>query len=1385
MKKTTRKVIAKSTPTFRSRLMALAVSSCFSGAVYALGVNPNVVAGSATISQSGNVMTVSNSNGTIINWGALSVQKGEALIFNQARTSSILNRVIGMNVNGKWITDPSIIAGTLSSPGSVYWINPGGAMVMNGAKIDVYRLVLSTVDISNANFLAGMLLFDGPAGPGSVVVEEGATIKTASGGSVYLIGSSVTNNGVIITPEGETILAAGESVSIVDTGTPGVRVEITRKAGKVTNLGTILAEAGRIGMAGALVRNSGTLNASSVVKEGGRIFLKASQDAYVDGDGRIVTTGTKGGRVEVLGNRVAVMDNASIDASGANGGGTVLVGGDYQGKNADVQNSTITYFGKNAAIKADATDKGNGGKVIVWADEATKAEGRIFARGGAQGGNGGFAEVSGKRYLDYRAMADLTAVKGFTGKLLLDPMDISIVGTGSTSGAPFTGTGVWGFEATGTGSSLGWDTIESQLSNANVYVTAGNISIDSNPSNSGHYNSANSLNLLATGNINAAGRTVINDGNGAINLYAGWDNSSWSLSNPSNIAITPATGSITIDGSTIQTGGSMTWKAGSSITVQGSVVYGGAFVKAASQNFEVTDTTNGSIVVQGANRDGASAVIESSGDQSLTAHRIRVLGGYTDSTTGLLDASAAIRANGTQQLTLTGSNARLELKGGGFTGPSANNSARIEQTKTGGSQTITFTSTGGTIFLTGGYDDGSDGAGNNGAKIDGGMGSQTIGSSSVRPDIVLYGGASGGSLNHGNEASIGLRDENSGTQTVYAGNINIVGGDAVYGGAGFSGRVQRFDLTGNLAMTGGSSSQLDTSDNTPGGIAYIGNKNGADIQLHVTGNVTLQGGAGSPVMIGSLSNSANVQIASGADVSITSYNGGGSVPYYGGVFIGSRQALAPGASDLSSNNVLLGANTSITAAGNVDITSYGGNVALGHVVAGSSSTASITAYGAILDSNGSAMNVEAQTVNLTSQYGGAASGLAISADTVTSGTLTATVNGTATYGGISLRNVSASGPGTINLSDSSSDTHSKVSFYNSGDLDLFSVNTLQGHAIAFSAGKSITGGEGAISAVDASGTAVPLSLQAGSSIELGMFNLSGSSVDLRAGSISLTNSTVKGTSGDLNLKATTVSVENSNLLAYANLFIDAGSIFSSGSFLAAGYSSPLTNGEVPLGGGRGSPSVSGIANVDGNVTMTAATGDIVLNDGTTVAAGNDVTFNLNGSASKLYLNDTAGLATVKVISDIATQVPATTHLNFLLNPSGGVVIDGANTTTTTAGGSGFYVLNSSTPASAGYGLAIVYNAAGATTGDAAEASKTTTTTLNRTTTDDNLTDETSSNNTLILKTVASNSSQSGTAGGEDGTFGSEDKKEKNGDTTQSGDKKEQSNGKSTSKNQCS
>ena len=322
----------------RKRLIVAAISACFVTApAWSNPTGPQVVNGGASFNQAGSLLTVNNTNGAIINWNTFSIAAKETTRFNQASaSSSVLNRVLA--------NDPSVLLGTLSSNGRVWLINPAGIMVGQGARIDVAGFVASTLNVRNEDFLANRLNFQATPNAGSI--QNYGQITTPSGGSVYLVAPSVTNNGIINAPNGEVILAAGQTVQLIDTGTPGVNVTITGAEGNATNLGQIISEAGRIGLAGVLVKNSGTLNASSLVKEGGRIFLHASQDAYVDGAGRIVATGTKGGSIEVLGNRVAVMGQAQLDASGDAGGGTVLVGGDTHGANPDVQRSEERRVGK-------------------------------------------------------------------------------------------------------------------------------------------------------------------------------------------------------------------------------------------------------------------------------------------------------------------------------------------------------------------------------------------------------------------------------------------------------------------------------------------------------------------------------------------------------------------------------------------------------------------------------------------------------------------------------------------------------------------------------------------------------------------------------------------------------------------------------------------------------------------------------------------------------------------------------------------------------------------------------------------------------------------------------------------------------------------------------
>ena len=54
--------------------------------------------------------------------------------------------------------------------------------------------------------------------------------------------------------------------------------------------------------------------------------------------------------MQALGLRVGVIGSGVIDASGETGGGTVLVGGDYKGGNAAVQNAESTSIGPDGVI---------------------------------------------------------------------------------------------------------------------------------------------------------------------------------------------------------------------------------------------------------------------------------------------------------------------------------------------------------------------------------------------------------------------------------------------------------------------------------------------------------------------------------------------------------------------------------------------------------------------------------------------------------------------------------------------------------------------------------------------------------------------------------------------------------------------------------------------------------------------------------------------------------------------------------------------------------------------------------------------------------------------------------------------------------------------------
>src|SRR5882672_6573312 len=264
---------------FRPRLVSLAVASCFvTSTAFANPTGPTVVNGTAAIVHSGNLLQVTNSPNAILNWQSFSIGANEITRFiQQSQASTVLNRVTG----NAGVIDPSVILGALQSNGRVFLINPSGILFGAGAQVDVAGLVASSLNISNADFLANRLKFSDVVGAGSVVNQ--GNIAPPSGGNVYLVGSAVTNSGIITSPQGEVVLAAGNSVELVNPGTPNLRVEVTAADNQARNLGTIVADAGRIGIYAGLVTQGGAIRADSAqVTDDGRIVLKATKNVTVE-----------------------------------------------------------------------------------------------------------------------------------------------------------------------------------------------------------------------------------------------------------------------------------------------------------------------------------------------------------------------------------------------------------------------------------------------------------------------------------------------------------------------------------------------------------------------------------------------------------------------------------------------------------------------------------------------------------------------------------------------------------------------------------------------------------------------------------------------------------------------------------------------------------------------------------------------------------------------------------------------------------------------------------------------------------------------------------------------------------------------------------------------
>ncbi len=332
---------------------------------------PAVVGGNATVSGVGTAHVTVNqaSQQAILNWHSFNIAPNEVTQFVQPNASAVaLNRIFDQN--------PSQILGSLQANGTVMLVNPNGVFFGPNAQVNVGGLVASSLNITNANFLAGHYLFQGTGVEG--VVKNLGLIRGLHDG-VYLLAPNVENSGVITAPSGTIVLAAGAKAYLASRPDGrGFLTELSAPTGQATNVKDLIADGGHVTLAGRVVNQEGRVQANSVREKSGKIELFASESLTLKAGSQ---TTAQGG------------------SEGTSNGGTVLAIAD--------KSKGTALFEKGATIDVS---------------------------GGRTGGHAGFTEVSGSRVKlggHFRGVAN-SGYRG--GRLLIDPDFVDI-----TAGLTLTG----------------------------------------------------------------------------------------------------------------------------------------------------------------------------------------------------------------------------------------------------------------------------------------------------------------------------------------------------------------------------------------------------------------------------------------------------------------------------------------------------------------------------------------------------------------------------------------------------------------------------------------------------------------------------------------------------------------------------------------------------------------------------------------------------------------------------------------------------------------------------------------------------------------------------------------------------------------------------------
>ncbi|MDX2083961.1 MAG: filamentous hemagglutinin N-terminal domain-containing protein [Candidatus Melainabacteria bacterium] len=313
--------------------LALLLATLSGIPAYALPAGYEVVSGNVSFNQvdANTLHVTSTSDLAVVKYNSFNVAQGETVqFFLPSSTASIYNHIVGPGA--------SLIQGNVLSNGGLVLVNNSGIQLAQSANIQAASAVLSTLNLSYADYLKGQYKFTTDSKAAAASILNAGTVDTAKGGAV-LVGSAIQNSGLVSANGGSVHLVVGDQVTVQISNNVVANITVNKALVKqvaalqhaIQNTGTLRANGGLVELQAqvskqvfqSVVNHSGLIAADTLGNSIGSVRLVAkstNSSALMNSTGTIQASGNgnqSGGNIQLNSEKLQLA--GTVNAGGQGG----------------------------------------------------------------------------------------------------------------------------------------------------------------------------------------------------------------------------------------------------------------------------------------------------------------------------------------------------------------------------------------------------------------------------------------------------------------------------------------------------------------------------------------------------------------------------------------------------------------------------------------------------------------------------------------------------------------------------------------------------------------------------------------------------------------------------------------------------------------------------------------------------------------------------------------------------------------------------------------------------------------------------------------------------------------------------------------------------------